>query len=317
MENSTHTIRFHGDGGKYFGILIVNLIFTILTLGLYYPWARAKNFQYLYGETEFAGSRFQFHGTGKEMFKGFIKAIAILVVLGGIYNLSILSKNGAIIAVGVIVYLLGIFTIIPLAVHGGLRYRLSRTSWRGIHLGYRGNLRELFGIYFKGILLTILTLGIYGSWFQISMTKYILSHVRMGNCKFSYEGDGSDFFWLNVKGTLLTILTLGIYSFWYARNLNHYFYNNVRFDQDGNISSLQSSLTAGDIFITGITNYFLIVFTLGLGTPWAILRMIRMTLNNLQLEGQFDPEAVIQTEEDFKDATGDDLLDALDIGLDF
>ncbi len=317
MENSTHTIRFHGDGGKYFGILIVNLIFTILTLGLYYPWARAKNFQYLYGETEFAGSRFQFHGTGKEMFKGFIKAIAILAVLFAIYNLSILSKNGAIIAVGVIVYLLGIFTIIPLAVHGGLRYRLSRTSWRGIHLGYRGNLRELFGIYFKGILLTILTLGIYGSWFQISMTKYILSHVRMGNCKFSYEGDGSDFFWLNVKGTILTILTLGIYSFWYARNLNHYFYNNVRFDQDGNISSLQSSLTAGDIFITGITNYFLIVFTLGIGTPWAILRMIRMTLNNLQLEGPFDPEAVIQTEEDFNDATGDDLLYALDIGLDF
>lgn len=317
MENSTHTIRFHGDGGKYFGILIVNLIFTILTLGLYYPWARAKNFQYLYGETEFAGSRFQFHGTGKEMFKGFIKAIAILAVLFAIYNLSILSKNGAIIAVGVIVYMLGIFTIVPLAVHGGLRYRLSRTSWRGIHLGYRGNLRELFGLYFKGILLTILTLGIYGSWFQISMTKYILSHVRMGNCKFSYEGDGSDFFWLNVKGTILTILTLGIYSFWYARNLNHYFYNNVRFDQDGNISSLQSSLTAGDIFITGITNYFLIVFTLGIGTPWAILRMIRMTLNNLQLEGRFDPEAVIQTEEDFNDATGDDLLDALDIGLDF
>jgi uncharacterized membrane protein YjgN (DUF898 family) len=317
MENSTHTVRLHGEGGKYFGILIVNLILTVLTLGLYYPWARAKNFEYLYGETEFAGSRFQFHGTGQEMFKGFIKALAILFVLGGIYRLSILSENATFIVVGAFIYSVGIFTIIPLAIHGGLRYRLSRTSWRGIHMGYRGNLRELFGIYFKGVLLTILTLGIYSSWFQINITRYLLQHVRLGNCKFSYEGDGSEYFWLNVKGFFLTIITFGIYSFWYAKDLNHYFYNNVRLDQDGEVSSLNSNLTAGDIFITGITNYFLIVFTLGIGTPWAILRQMRMTLNNLELVGPFNPDAVVQTEEDFSDATGDDMLDSLDIGLDF
>lgn len=317
MENQTHTIRLHGEGGKYFGILIVNLIFTILTLGLYYPWARAKNFQYLYGETEFAGSRFQFHGTGNEMFKGFIKAIAIVFVLGAVYNLSIMSKNGGIIVIGALVYALGLLTIIPLAIHGGLRYRMSRTSWRGIHLGYRGNLRELFGIWFKGFLLTVLTLGIYGSWFNISLTRYLLDNVRLGNVKFRYEGDGSEYFWLNVKGFILTILTFGIYSFWYARNVNHYYFNNTKLDQDGATSDFKSNLTAGDIFITGITNYFLIVFTLGIGTPWAILRQMRMTINNLELTGPFDPEAVVQTEEDYSDATGDDLLDSLDIGLDF
>lgn len=317
MENHTHQIRLHGDGAKYFGILLVNLLFTIITLGLYYPWARAKNLQYLYGETEFAGTRFQFHGTGKEMFKGFIKALAIVFALGLIYNLSILSKNAAIIFVGVAVYVLGLLTIIPLAIHGGLRYRLSRTSWRGIHMGYRGNLRELFGIWFKGILLTVITLGIYGSWFNIALTQYLMKHVRLGNVTFRYDGDGSDYFWLNVKGTLLTILTLGIYSFWYARDVNHYYFNNTKLEQDETVSDFKSHLTAGDIFITGITNYFLIVFTLGIGTPWAILRQMRMTINNLELNGPFNPDAVVQTEEDYNDATGDDLLDSLDIGLDF
>lgn len=317
MENSTHQVRLHGEGGKYFGILIVNLIFTILTLGLYYPWARAKNFQYLYGETEFAGSRFQFHGTGKEMFKGFVKALAILFVLFGIYQAALFSKEGAVIAVGMFIYFIGIALIIPLAIHGGLRYRMSRTSWRGIHLGYRGNLRELFGIYFKGLFLTVITLGIYSNWFYVEMTQYIMSHVRLGNCKFRFDGKGSDYFWLNTKGIILTILTFGIYMFWFMRNVNHFYVNNSVLIQDEQESQFQSHLTAGDIFMVGFTNYFLIVFTLGIGLPWAILRQMRMTLNNVELNGPFDPEAVLQTEEDFTDATGDDMLDALDIGLDF
>ena len=178
MEITSTKIKFYGDGAKYFGILIVNLLLTIVTLGLYYPWARAKNLQYLYGETEFAGSRFAFHGTGKEMFKGFIKAIAIVGVLVIILQASQFSKNGAMMVIGFTIYILGILTLIPLAIHGGLRYRMSRTSWRGIHFGYRGNLRELFGICFKGMLLTILTLGIYGSWFQCNLRRYLESNIR-------------------------------------------------------------------------------------------------------------------------------------------
>jgi uncharacterized membrane protein YjgN (DUF898 family) len=141
--------------------------------------------------------------------------------------------------------------------------------------------------------------------------------VRLGNCQFSYEGDGAEYFWLNFKGILLTILTLGIYSFWYARDLNHYFFNNLKMTQNDNQSTFRSNLTAGDIFITGLVNYFLVVFTLGIGTPWAIIRQMRMTLNNVELEGIFDPDNVEQTEENYYDATGEDMLDMLDIGLDF
>jgi uncharacterized membrane protein YjgN (DUF898 family) len=64
-------------------------------------------------------------------------------------------------------------------------------------------------------------------------------------------------------------------------------------------------------------NYFLVVFTLGIGTPWAIIRQMRMVLNNVELEGIFDPDNVEQTEENYNDATGEDMLDMLDIGLDF
>ena len=72
---SNHKFRFNGEGGTYFGIVFINWVFTVLSLGLYYPWAKAKKLHYLYGETELADSRFSFTGTGAEMFKGFIKAV--------------------------------------------------------------------------------------------------------------------------------------------------------------------------------------------------------------------------------------------------
>ena len=317
MEQISTRVKFHGDGGKYFGILIVNFLLTIVTVGLYYPWARAKNLQYLYGETEFAGSRFTFHGTGKEMFKGFIKAILLIGALLIIYQASIFSKNSMIMLAGTLVYFLGILTIIPLAIHGGLRYRMSRTSWRGIHFGYRGNLRELFTLCFKGTLLTIFTLGIYASWFQCDLRRYLEGNVRLGNVRFSFEGEGKELFFITLKGFILTILTLGIYSFWFGRNLNHFAINNTKLEQDGVQCTFQSNLNAGDIFVTGIVNYFLIVLTLGLGIPWAVLRQMRMVLDNIELHGAFNPDTVVQTEESYTDATGDDMLDMLDIGLDF
>src|SRR5262245_40586407 len=72
-------ISFKGDGGTYFGILIVNMLLTILTFGLYYPWAKAKRLQYLYSSTEMEGSRFEWSGNGNEMFKGFIIVVAAIV----------------------------------------------------------------------------------------------------------------------------------------------------------------------------------------------------------------------------------------------
>nr|WP_290933665.1 DUF898 family protein [Haliscomenobacter sp.] len=81
LDDQNRQLSFWGEGSKLFGIFIVNMLLTLLTLGLYYPWARAATLKYLYQETEFEGSRFTFHGTGKEMFVGFIKAVGIILAL--------------------------------------------------------------------------------------------------------------------------------------------------------------------------------------------------------------------------------------------
>lgn len=48
-------IEFTGSGSEYFRIWIVNLLLTLVTLGIYYPWAKVRRLRYFYGNTLVAG----------------------------------------------------------------------------------------------------------------------------------------------------------------------------------------------------------------------------------------------------------------------
>ncbi|QRR02175.1 YjgN family protein [Dyadobacter sandarakinus] len=316
-ENYTQhrQVTFYGEGMKLLGIYLVNALLTIATLGLYYPWAKAALLRYLYEESEFEGSRFTFHGTGREMFIGFIKAIGIFIVIYGVLVACMLSKNMTLTIIGLLFFYGALLLLIPVAVHGSLRYRLSRSSWRGVRFGYRGDLKEFMRFFVKGSILTILTLGIYSFWFIIDIRRYVMKNVRFGNVTFSYKGNGSDFFVLNLKGYLLSLVTLGIYSFWYFRDLFNYYIDNIRMYQDDHRLVFRSTATAGGFFRLLAGNFLIILFTLGIGTPWAICRSLRFVFNNSIIEGTLDTESIRQTEENYKDATGEDLADMIDIGL--
>ncbi|HOS47503.1 MAG TPA: DUF898 family protein [Bacteroidia bacterium] len=307
-----YPISFKGKGSEYFGIAIVNLLLTIITLGLYYPWSKARQLQYLYGTTEFNDSRFEFHGTGAEMFKGFIKAILIITVLYGLTFLFIFMRMPII---GILVMYLGLFAIIPLAIHGSYKYRMSRTSWRGIRFGYRGDRNELFKIFIKGVLLTIVTIGIYGAWFSMNLRNYILGKIKFGNAQFTYNGDGGKFFWMNVKGYLLTIVTLGIYAFWWQKDIFNYYIDNLKLSHDDKNIEFKSTATGGDFFGLLIVNFLILIFTLGIGYPWIVARSLRFIFSKIQITGDIDFNNLIQSEENYTDATGDDMSDMLDIGF--
>jgi len=315
MENITsdaknYQLAFHGKGSDFFGIIIVNWLLTVVTLGFYYPWAKANKLKYLYGETSLNGDRFAFHGTGKEMFKGFIKAIVFFILLYAFLFVFIYLKMPV---VGILVFYFGILAILPIAIHGAYRYRMSRTSWRGIRFGYRGDRSELVKNFFKWIFLTLITLGIYGSWMAMNLRKYTLSNVRFGDAKFDYDGDGAEYFVLNLKGYFLTIITLGIYMFWWQKDLFDYYVNNLSLEKDGQSIKLNSTVTGGGIFQLVAVNVLIIIFTLGFGYAWAATRTMEYLFSNIEMEGNIDLDSLYQTEENFKDATGDDISDILDI----
>ena len=309
-EAKNYKLAFHGKGSDFFGVIIVNWLLTVVTLGFYYPWAKANKLKFLYGETSLNDDRFAFHGTGKEMFKGFIKA---LILFGLLYGLLFLFVFLEMPIIGVLLFYCGILAVLPIAIHGSYRYRMSRTSWRGIRFGYRGDRTELVKNFFKWIFFTIVSFGIYGSWMTINLRKYILNNIRFGDAKFEYEGDGGDYFVLNLKGYFLTLITLGIYMFWWQKDLINYYIDNLSVEKDGEAIRLQSTITGGGIFQLAVVNILIIIFTLGFGYAWAVCRTMEFLFSNIEMEGNLDLDSLHQTEENFKDATGDDINDLLDI----
>ncbi len=315
MEETTTTekkykLDFYGKGGEFFGIIIVNWLLTIITLGFYYPWAKAKQLNFLYGSTSLNNDRFSFHGTGKEMFIGFIKAIFVFAL---IYGISIMFIYMQMPIIGILLLYAGILGIIPLAIHGSYRYRMSRTSWRGIRFGYRGNRNEFMLSFYKWILLTLVTFGIYGAWLSINVRRYVMSNVKMGDVSFKYEASGGDYFWLNFKSYFLSIITLGVYSFWWYSDLFAFYVNNLSLEKGEEKINLKSTATGGDFFGLLIVNLLIIVFTLGLGYAWVVARTMKFLTDHIEMEGNIDLDTINQTEEDFNDATGEDIGDFLNL----
>lgn len=313
IEKQSFKLNFEGKGSTYFGIVVVNWLLTALTLSFYYPWAKAKQLQYLYSSTTLNGDNLTFHGTGKEMFKGYIKAILIFLALYLVLMAFVLLLQMPIL--GLIFFYIAILAVIPVAIHGSYRYRFSRTSWRGIRFGYRGNLKEFVGLFLKWLVLTMLTLGIYGSWMEINMRQYLISNIRCGDVEFKYKGDGADYFILNLVGGILTFLTLGIYSFWFYKKLFAYYIDNLSLHKDGKEIKFKATLSAGDVFSMGILNMLILIFTLGLGYAWVVTRTMNLIFSRIELEGDIDLNSIQQTEDDYNDATGEDMSSFLNIDL--
>ncbi|MBV6425002.1 MAG: hypothetical protein NAOJABEB_02816 [Steroidobacteraceae bacterium] len=124
-------VRFTGSGGEYFRIWIVNLLLTIVTLGLYYPWAKARRLRYFCASTLVGGHALDFHGDPKSMLRGYLLAGALLAM----YSLS-----GKISLPAGIVALLAVAGAYPALVWVALRFRLANTSWRGLRLRFAGTI---------------------------------------------------------------------------------------------------------------------------------------------------------------------------------
>ncbi len=311
-EFRNYAIAFHGRGSEYFRIQIVNLILTIVTLGFYYPWAKERSLKYLYSKNTFEDTPFVFSGTGREMFRGFVKAIALLAVVYGIF--AYLLFNGR-LGWAMLVFYGALFAVVPLAIHGSYRYRMAKTSWRGIRFGYTGNRGELAWLFWKGTFLTLITFGLYGAWFTMNLRRYVLCNVRVGNARFAYGGDGADYFWLNFKGYLLTLFTLGIYMFWWQKDLFEYYVNNLRLEQGDDAVFFRSRATGGGFAVLTIVNLLIVVCTLGIGYAWAVTRTLEFVASNIEAAGYYSFESLLQAQAEYSDATADDMADLLDFGF--
>lgn len=312
-EVTDRHLGFRGSGATLFGIHIVNVFLTLLTLGVYYFWGKVRVRNYLFSQTEFAGDRFGYHGIGRELFIGFLKALLLFGIPVAALNLAPAFLSGPwvqTIAV-ILIYVLGLI-FVPVAMVGTRRYRLSRTSWRGIRFSFRGRLVEFVRLFVAGTLLTMVTLGLYYPIFAARRYGFLTAHSYFGTQKADFDGAGRPLFWSYVLALLLTLPTLGLCWFWFIAKKRRYFWNHTYFGP----VRFYSTVSGGALFLLKLTNLGLLVLTLGLAWPWVVVRTVRFEFRYLTLRGRLDL-AAIQQQAQAATATGEGLAGFLDTGFDF
>lgn len=242
--------QFHGNGGELFSILIVQGLLSIITLGIYIPWAMVRYYKYMTEKTTLDGKSFAFEGTGGEVFSLYFVQELLTLITAGIYapvaNLKITEYFTKNISCGkkkfefdannacdfwILLFVQGILMGITLGIYTPwaiVKIRkniLERTSYDGEKFDFTAKGGELFSLLLIQGILTAITLGIYSPWAMAKIYNYIIGNISYGdNAIFTLELQGGDLFSIYfLHGIILTCITLGIYYPWFIVKFSEYF----------------------------------------------------------------------------------------------
>jgi len=330
---TTLNVEFRGSGKELFKIMFVNWILAIVTVGIYSFWGKTRVRRYIWEHSSFNRDFFHYHGTGKELFVGFLIFIFILGGLSAGIEYLALGKDPMTQQIiqssfGTIFILL-----LPALMVGAYRYRFSRTSLRNIRFGFDGTRLRATFLYIGGYLLTMLTLTFYGPFYIIGLKKFWVENSRFGNKKFEYSGKGRDI----MKIYLLTLLAMALLGFliamyareypwvpftmlffyilgyfWWSAFLARYHWAHTHFVG----GTFKFTASGWNLFFLKFTNLILVLVTLGLGYPWAVIRERNFFAHYLSCEGAIDMNRIVQ-EIQKSGAISEGGADVFDIPLDF
>jgi len=131
-----HKLAFSGRSFEFFRVWIVNVLLTIVTLGLYTPVARRRTARYFFDHTQVAGSPLEFTAQLRKMVLGFL--IFALLYLA----FKIASDTGQTTAASI--FILAAAVMAPYIWGSAMRFRLGNTRWRGLQLQFSASWKEVY-----------------------------------------------------------------------------------------------------------------------------------------------------------------------------
>jgi uncharacterized membrane protein YjgN (DUF898 family) len=206
-------VAYEGRPGLV-GLLSKNFFLTLITAGIYRFWAATRLRRYLWSNIRIGGDGLDYTGTGRELFLGFLIALAVLAPLSIGYIVAYrLSLGSPLLAASIQGgYFLALFIFLQVALFRARRYRLSRTTWRGIYAGQGGSTWHYLGLYLGYGILTVVTLGLALPWMHVALARYKLDNTTFGNRTMHVEARGIDLLWrwLVVMAAVVIPLALAI-----------------------------------------------------------------------------------------------------------
>jgi uncharacterized membrane protein YjgN (DUF898 family) len=336
----TEKLEFTGSGSEYFKIWIVNLLLSIVTLGIYSAWAKVRKQQYFHRNIVLAGSGFDYHGTPMAILKG------RLLIFGFFLLYNLLASIAPFIALAMMV---GFVIAMPWIVRQALRFRAWNTSYRNLRFHFSGTVGGAFGAFVVRPIVGTLLLGLGLPWAMQCQAAYKFNHIGYGQNALSMRASVGDFYLLALKmigGVVLPVALLGG-AFWYVKNdlLMHGMdvfikvgvataimcylivifvggpfvwsrYINLLWNgmSIGNLRFSSSVRARGMLWIM-LTNLLGMICTLGLFWPWAVVRMTRYRVENLALENAEALDGFVGQAAQESTAAGDEAAEWLDLDL--
>ncbi len=204
MQDQKQSFGFTGRGGEYFRIWIVNLLLTIVTLGIYSAWAKVRRSQYFYRNTWLNQSSFDYHGNPVAILKGRIIAVALF----GAYNISLnfIMAQGALSLVVVAgLALLGvIMAVMPWLLVKSFRFRLHNSSYRGLRFSFAGSVKEGYRNFLAWPLLVIPTVYLIWPFVHQRIKAYQHGNSRFGQTAFRFDSGPGEFYNVYLKAFVLS-----------------------------------------------------------------------------------------------------------------
>jgi uncharacterized membrane protein YjgN (DUF898 family) len=145
-------LEFNGTGSEYFKIWIVNLILTLLTIGIYSAWAKVRTNRYFYCNSHLDKSGFEYHAKPISILKGRLMLVGMLLIY------VLLSRVAPLAG---IVFSMVLFLAMPWVIWQSIKFNARMTSYRHVRFAFDGPLEKVYRyILFLPLLPVLATTGI-------------------------------------------------------------------------------------------------------------------------------------------------------------
>lgn len=340
-------IRFNGRGSEYFGIWIVNLLLTLITLGIYSSWAKVRRMQYFYRHTELAGSTFDFHGRPLRMFYG--RLIALGMFLAYSYSVRLHSLVTLLV-------LVSLALVMPWLLRNSLRFRLYNTSWRGARFHFKGSVGGAYRVFLLNGFLTMITFYIMAPFMHQRLKAYQHDNSWFGRTRCSFHASVGRFYLVyllllaavvgfivlaTMSGAFGAFMAIGaarhggdrvdpaaIYKMLFTvygiailfgvtigpafhALINNLVWNNTRIGEH----RLECRMSPIKLAWITLSNLLLLIPTIGLFTPWAAVRMAKYQLESVRLLPASDLQEFVDVEPESLGAVGEEAATAFDFDI--
>lgn len=177
----------HAQAGQVVGMALFNGILNAVTLSWYRFWGNTQLRRLLWSHTTAWGDPFDYTGTGKELFLGFLLVFGVVLVplmAAGIGMEMLAEGNPGLAPFGWLPVQIIFLFLAGAGLYRARRYRLSRTLWRGIRGGQGGSAWRFGLIFLAAVFLGIVSLGWAWPWADMWLQRYKLSNTTFGNRRF-------------------------------------------------------------------------------------------------------------------------------------